>query len=68
VKLKQSEIKNLIKQAMDKQTDIYEAIKDSPNSQVILMAQYTKGVKETLSDVMAALNGNPVYLRLLAGK
>jgi hypothetical protein len=68
VKLKQSEIKNLIKQALDKHTDLYEAMKEEHNSQVVLMAQYAKGVKDTLSDVLSAMNGNPSYLRILAEK
>lgn len=68
---KQSEIKNLIKQALDKYTDryadLYEA-RENHNPQVVLTAQYVKGVKDTLSDVLAAIEGNPAYLRILAEK
>lgn len=68
MKLKQSEIKNLIKQALDKYTDLYDAMKEDHNPQVVSMAQYAKGVKATLSDVLLAMDGNPSYLRILAEK
>lgn len=64
MKLKQSEIKNLIKQALDKYNDMYETMKENNNHQ----AQYVKGVKDTLSDVLAAMEGNTAYLRILAEK
>ena len=62
------ELKELVQIAMYKQNDIYESLRDDVNPQVQKLAYKTKGQVDALSDVLAAINGNPVYIRMLAGK
>jgi len=63
-----SELKELIQKAIIQQTDIYESLKDDINPQTKVMADRTKGQKDALSDVLAAINGNTVYLKMLGDR
>ena len=65
---KKSELIQLINAAINKQNDLLVDIADSDNPQLKVIAAKTSGSKNALSDVLAALNGNTVYLRILAGK
>jgi hypothetical protein len=38
------------------------------NPQAASMATYAKGVKDTLGDILSAMEGNSAYLRILAEK
>lgn len=59
------ELKEMIKRAISNQTDIYLELKEQTNPQVKAMADRTKGQKDALSDVLCAMNGNPVFLKML---
>jgi hypothetical protein len=65
---KKAELIQLIKSAINKQNDLLVDIADSDNPQLKTLAAKTSGSKNALSDVLSALMGNDVYLRILAGK
>ena len=66
--MKRNELKELIQQAINRRTDMYESLKYDLSPQVQKLASEAKGQKDALSDVLSAINGNPVYLNILAGK
>lgn len=68
--MKQSEIKILIQLAINKAQDTiveYESLKN-PDTQSLVTHRSLVARKNALEDVLAALNNNPIYLRMLAGK
>jgi hypothetical protein len=66
--MKQVELRLLLQKAINQQTDIYEQLKDDLNPQTRAIAERTKGQKDALSDVLSAIDGNPVYLRMLGDR
>ena len=70
MKLKQSELKGLLKSAIDRAQDTileFEQLKNQ-DTQTLVTHRSLIARKNTLEDVLAALNGNPVYLRILANR
>jgi len=68
--MKISEVKDLIQTAINKTQDTiveFESYK-SQDTQTLVTHHSLVARKNTLEDVLAALNGNPIYLRMLAGK
>lgn len=61
-----NELKELLQKAINRQSDIYDKLKEDTNPQVQKLAYITKGQKDALSDVLSTINGNPVYLKMLA--
>jgi hypothetical protein len=66
--MKQSELKELLNKAIKQQTEVYDSLKDDINPQTKHMADITKGQKDALRDVLAAIEGNPVFLKMLGDK
>lgn len=68
--MKQSEVKELIQLAIEKTQNTileFESFKNQ-DTQTIVTHRSLIARKNALEDVLAALNNNPVYLRMLAGK
>ncbi len=68
--MNKTELKALIKAAINYQQDSYETLKldSTGNPQVVALANLAKGKKDALSDVLSAIEGNSVYLKMLANK
>lgn len=68
MKIKQSELIELINNAINRKNDLIVNTYNDSNPLIIAMTERAKGAKDALQDVLAAINGNSVYLKILAGK
>jgi hypothetical protein len=66
--MKQSELKTLLQKAIKQQTEVYENLKNDLNPQTKHLADVTKGQKDALRDVLSAIEGNPVFLKMLGDR
>lgn len=70
MKLSKTELKDLLQTAINRTQNAiseYESYK-SQDTQTLVTHRSLIARKNTLEDVLEAINGNPVYLRILAGK
>ena len=64
--MKRNELIELVRAAINKRQDLLADMKSDDNPQVKEMITRLNAQKTTLQDVLAALQGNPVYLRMLS--
>jgi hypothetical protein len=67
MKIKKVELMDMIEKAKDKDWNFVELTKTDNNPQVIEMRNKAAGRREAFYDVLEALKGNAVFLRIAAG-
>lgn len=68
MKLKASELKQLITTARDRSREIVESTRLDSNPQVVEVHNRHKGARDAFQAILDALNGDPVMLKIEAGK